>query len=172
MSTVHHSYTAMTPVSVCYHSGVIRDVEWDHFRREHAVGIVEPDFGATPPRQAHESADRLHQMQHATVVDAVTPVLPEALADDPRMHLTGTLRQRGASYVIEQHLDLDTGGGPRWTTPRIHRVMVTDATRDAARALIDRVVTISGTAGCGDERNRTSIVLDSIRPIERESGLA
>ncbi len=83
--------------------------------------------------------------------------------------MTGTLRQRGTIYLIEQQLDLNTGPGPHWTTPRVHRVMATDQTRELLCASIDQVVTISGTAGCGDERNRTSIVIDSILPFDGTS---
>jgi hypothetical protein len=105
-------------------------------------------------------------MQTETIIDAVTPI--PALAD-ARMQLTGTLRQRGTSYLIERELEPDTGPGPHWTTPRIHRVMATDATRDLLQANIDQVVTIGGIAGGGDERNRTSIVLDSIQPFDGKS---
>ena len=108
-------------------------------------------------------------MQTETFVDAVTAVTPiptEARPSDARMQMTGTLRQRGAMYLIEQRLELDAGPGPHWTTPRIHRVMATDQTRDLLLAHINQVVTISGTAGCGDERNRTSIVIDSILPFD------
>jgi hypothetical protein len=133
--------------------------------------VIELDFGPTPSSiTAHTRVDRLPQMQTETVADAITAVTPipeEARPHDARMQLTGTLRQRGAGYLLEQQLDADTGNGPQWTTPRIHRVMATDETRAAVLANIDRLVTIDGTPGCGDERNRTSIVLDSIRPLER-----
>ena len=107
-------------------------------------------------------------MQPETFVDAVTAISPvptEAHPADARMQMTGTLRQRGTNYLIEQRLELNTGPGPHWTTPRIHRVIATDATRELLQANIDLVVTIAGTAGGGDERNRTSIVLDSIQPF-------
>lgn len=108
-------------------------------------------------------------MQTETFVDAVTAITPALAEEHPhhaRMCLTGTLRQRGADYLLEQLLDVDAGNGPHWTTPRIHRVMATEATRDMVRAHIDQIVTITGTPGGGDERNRTSIVLDSIQPFE------
>ncbi len=131
--------------------------------------MVGPDFGATPSVQRTRAQIGFPTMQPATFVDAVTPVLAGALPVDARMHLTGTLRQRGTEYMIEQRLDVDSGNGPRWTTPRIHRIMPTDATRDMVQMHIDRVVTIAGTPGCGDERNRTSIVIDSIQPFEGKS---
>jgi hypothetical protein len=108
-------------------------------------------------------------MRPETFVDAVTAIAPvptEGRPVDSRMQMTGTLRQRGANYLIEQRLDLNTGPGPHWTTPRIHRVMATDQNRELMRSLVDQVVTIGGTAGGGDERNRTSIVLDSIQPFK------
>jgi hypothetical protein len=108
-------------------------------------------------------------MHHETFVDAVTaitPVADETRLADSRMHLTGTLRQHGVEYVLEQQLDVDGGTGPRWTTPRIRRLMATDATRSALLANVNRVVTISGTPGGGGRRNRTSIVLDSVQPFE------
>jgi hypothetical protein len=105
-------------------------------------------------------------MQTETIIDAVTPI--PALAD-ARMQLTGTLRQRGTSYLIERELEPETGPGPHWTTPRIHRVTATDATRALLQTNIDQVVTIGGIAGGGDERNRTSIVLDSIQPFVGKS---
>jgi hypothetical protein len=105
-------------------------------------------------------------MQTETIIDAVTPIPVPA---DARMRLTGTLRQRGTSYLIERELEPASGPGPHWTTPRIHRVMATDATRALLQANIDKVVTISGIAGGGDERNRTSIVLDSIQPVDGKS---
>jgi hypothetical protein len=105
-------------------------------------------------------------MQTETIIDAVTPIPAPAGA---RMQMTGTLRQRGTSYLIERELEPDTGPGPYWTTPRIHRVMATDATRALLQTNIDQVVTIGGIAGGGDERNRTSIVLDSIQPFDGKS---
>ncbi|HEX5165837.1 MAG TPA: hypothetical protein VFV93_10615 [Thermomicrobiales bacterium] len=105
----------------------------------------------------------MHLETFVDAVTAVTPVPDETRPADSRMHLTGTLRQHGVDYVLEQQLDVDGGTGPRWTTPRIRRLMATDATRPALLANVDRVVTISGTPGCGDRRNRTSIVLDSVQ---------
>ena len=134
--------------------------------------VVGPDFGHNARPSARKRIDRRLHMQTETFVDAVTavtPILTEAHPADARMQMTGTLRQRGTIYLIEQRLDLNTGPGPHWTTPRIHRVMATDATRDLLRANIDQVVTIGGTAGGGDERNRTSIVIDSIQPFDATS---
>ncbi len=108
-------------------------------------------------------------MQKANVVDVVPPSLSSEFPDDASMRVTGTLRQRGDAYLIEQQVDSDVATGPRWTTPRIRRVTATDATRDAARSLINQVVTITGIATPGEERNRPSIVFDSIEPFERES---
>jgi hypothetical protein len=96
-------------------------------------------------------------------VAASVPIASEARPVDGRMHLTGTVRQRGADFVIEQRIVLDTGTGPRWTTPRIHRVMATAATRAALQASVDQVVTIVGTPDRGDERHRTSIVVESVQ---------
>jgi hypothetical protein len=107
-------------------------------------------------------------LQRDTFVDAVAPIFPiesDTHSSDGRMYLTGTVRQRGDSYVIEQQLDLDTGVGPRWTTPRIHRVMATEATRAALQEHLGQIVTISGTPGHSDERHRTAISLESIQPL-------
>ena len=103
-----------------------------------------------------------------TFVDAVTPIVPsksEAHPADGRMYLTGTVRQRGDDFVIEQQLGLDTGVGLRWTTPRIHRVMATEATRAALQEHVGQSVTISGTPGHSDKRHRTAIRLESIQPL-------
>jgi hypothetical protein len=128
-----------------------------------------PVAGTARSPKSRASADRQTQMQNETLIDAVTAVIPvadEARPAGSRMHLTGTLRRHGEHYVLEQQLNLDTGAGPHWTTPRIRRLMATDATRAALHANVDRVVTISGTPGCGDTRNRTSIVLDSVQLFE------
>ncbi|MGH9174058.1 MAG: hypothetical protein ACRD1H_06855, partial [Vicinamibacterales bacterium] len=81
------------------------------------------------------------------------------------MHLTGTLRQRGTDYFLEQRLELGSVDSVRWTIPRIHRLCATAATQDAIRMSIDRIVSIVGAPGCGDERHRMAIVLDSIQPV-------
>jgi hypothetical protein len=107
-------------------------------------------------------------LQRDTFVDAITPMIPvesEAHPSDGRMYLTGIVRQRGDSFVIEQQLDVNTGIGPHWTTPRIHRVMATEATRAALQEHLGQIVTISGTPGHSDERHRTAISLESIQPF-------
>jgi hypothetical protein len=108
-------------------------------------------------------------MQPESFVDAVTavnPIVSEERPNDPRMYVTGTLRQRGTEYLIEQRLNLETGDGPQWATPRIHRVMATEATRAALQAHLDQLVTISGTPESGDARHRTAIVLESVQSLE------
>ena len=85
------------------------------------------------------------------------------------MHLTGTLRHHGDQYLIECQLTLDAGDGPRWTTPRVHRIMETDATADALRAHIGHVITITGTVGGGDTRNRTSIIVKRVQPLQLQA---
>lgn len=108
-------------------------------------------------------------MHSTIVIDAVTPMFTGVLPDGARMHLTGTLRHHGGQYLIEQQLTLDSGSGPQWTTPRVHRILRTPATRDVLRASVDQVVTISGVVGCGDTRNRTSIIVDHVQPDERDA---
>lgn len=108
-------------------------------------------------------------MQTESFVDAVAAVVPVVSTTedaDARMYLSGTVRRRGTGYVIEQRLAVDTGIEPRWTTPRIHRVVATDATRDVLQAHIDQVVSIIGTPGGADTRNRTAIVLESVQPLD------
>ena len=105
-------------------------------------------------------------MQNANVVNAIPPSLLSEVPDDAVMRVTGTLRQRGDAYLIERTVDPDKATGPRGPLLRIHRVTATDATGEAARTLIDQVVTITGMARPGEQRNRPSIVIDSIQPFE------
>jgi hypothetical protein len=128
-----------------------------------------PELGATPFIYSAKSADRLFHMHTVTLADDTTPVLAETHPIDPRMHLTGTLHQQGASYMLEQQRDVEHAPGPRWTTPVIHRLQVTDETRDAARMHIAQVVTITGMPGWDNAADRMSIVLDSIHLFEQVS---
>ena len=105
-------------------------------------------------------------MRSTTVDDAVTPVFTDAFPDGARMQLTGTLRHQRDQYLIERQLTRDAGDGPRWTTPRVHRILAIDTTADALRAHIDQVVTITGRVGRGDARNRTAIIVDQVQPLE------
>ena len=109
--------------------------------------------------------DRRFYMQPKTFVDAVTPVFTGGRPSGAPMHLTGTLRQQGSQYLIERQLTIDAGSGPHWTTPRVHRIMATEATRDALRDHLDQVVTITGTVGGADTRNRTAIIVEEVRPL-------
>jgi hypothetical protein len=127
-----------------------------------------PDPDAEPISSVPLRTRSAPSLQRDTFVDAVAPIFPiesDTHSSDGRMYLTGTVRQRGDSYVIEQQLDLDTGVGPRWTTPRIHRVMATEATRVALQEHLGQIVTISGTPSHSDERHRTAISLESIQPL-------
>ena len=116
----------------------------------------------TSAPQVRRSDDR---METKRFVDAVTSVMAESQSADGRLHLTGSLRQHGTEYTLEERLELGAVNGVRWTIPRIHRLRATAETQDAVRASIDRIVTIVGTPGDCDERHRMSIILDSIQPV-------
>jgi hypothetical protein len=93
---------------------------------------------------------------------AATPDRSGTIRSDGWMQLTGTLLRRGAGFALEEQITADTGSGFHWTTPRLYRLELTDATRDVADAAIGQVFRASGTPSRTDRRLGAAIVIDNV----------
>lgn len=88
---------------------------------------------------------------------------------NPTMILTGTLRQRGPDYFLEEQPDQQTGDRTRWAMPRIYRLDATALSQADVRARIDAAVTVTGRPSYLAARDRMVIMLDSMEPHGRSA---
>lgn len=85
------------------------------------------------------------------------------------MQLTGTLRRRRDDFYLEELFGRNTGDESGWTVPRIYRLLETSATQVEAEALIDHLVSVTGSPNYSVALQRTVVVLESIEPAIVES---